>query len=61
MHADVANLSLFLALILIVPPVWRILNRVGFSGWWSLVAVIPLVNLVALWMFAFGRWPASAR
>lgn len=36
----------------------RILMRAGFSGWWALLALIPLVNLVMLWVFAFIDWPA---
>lgn len=42
---------------LIVLPVWRILSKAGYSGAWSLLALIPLVNLIALWVFAFLRWP----
>lgn len=38
-------------------PVWKILSRLGLSGWWSLVAFIPVVNLIALWVLAFIRWP----
>ena len=38
-------------------PVWRILNRLGFSGWWAILAFIPWVNVVGLWVIAFIRWP----
>ena len=38
-------------------PIARILRRLGYSGWWSLLAIVPLVNLVAVWILAFGRWP----
>ncbi|HEV8680734.1 MAG TPA: hypothetical protein VGQ90_15265 [Stellaceae bacterium] len=44
--------------ILLGIPVARILRRTGQSAWWSLLVVIPLANLVALWVFAFARWPA---
>lgn len=36
----------------------RILRRAGYPGWWALLALVPLVNLVALWVFAYTRWPA---
>lgn len=36
----------------------RILNKAGYSGWWSLLMVIPLVNIVMIWVFAFADWPA---
>lgn len=44
---------------LTVVPVWKILDRVGLPGWLSLLSVIPIVGLVALWVFAFGRWPVQ--
>ena len=37
----------------------RILNRAGYSRWWLLTAVVPLVNLIMLWVFAFAVWPAA--
>lgn len=44
----------------ILYPIGRILARIGLSPFWSLVALIPFVNLVALWVLAFGRWPRDA-
>jgi len=41
-------------------PVARILRRLGFSGWWALLWIIPVVNLIALWVFAYGRWPRES-
>jgi len=45
----------------VVWPLGRILSRAGFSPFWSIVAFIPILNLVALWMFAFADWPGSGR
>ena len=39
---------------------WRIARRAGYSGWWSLTMLIPLVNIVVIWLFAFAEWPALA-
>jgi len=39
-------------------PIARILRRAGRSRWWTVMFFVPLVNLVALWVFAFTRWPA---
>jgi uncharacterized membrane protein YhaH (DUF805 family) len=39
----------------------RIVRRTGFSGWWGLLAAIPFVNIVALWVFAFRTWPIDER
>ncbi|MEQ8698480.1 MAG: FHA domain-containing protein [Bauldia litoralis] len=37
-----------------------VLRRAGWSPAWSPAAVIPLVNVVFLWLFAYGRWTRSA-
>ncbi len=57
------HVAAFVALVLVV---WafvaifgRILNRAGYSRWWLLTAVVPLVNLIMLWVFAFAVWPAA--
>lgn len=53
---------LFVLLILttwIVPPV-KILRKAGYSGWWVLLWLVPLVNFICLWAFAFADWPSSA-
>jgi hypothetical protein len=34
------------------------LYRTGRSRWWSVLAIIPIVNLIALWTLAYVRWPA---
>ena len=49
---------IFAAMIAIVLyPVGRILNRIGFSPFWSVLALIPIVNLIALWILAVIDWP----
>ena len=47
-----------LAIVLVGVPVASILHRAGRSRWWTLIAFIPLLNLIGLWTFAFSRWPA---
>lgn len=39
----------------------RIVQRAGFSGWWALITFVPVVNLLALWYFAFVQWPICDR
>jgi len=49
-----------IVLLVLVLPAWlfsRVVSKAGFSGWWALLGVVPLVNLVALWVFAFTKWP----
>jgi hypothetical protein len=50
-----------LAIILVGVPVGSILHRAGRSRWWTVIAFIPLINLIALWVFAFSRWPSVDR
>lgn len=48
-----------LAFVVIVP-MWRICQRVGYSGWLSLLMLVPIANLGLLYFIAFSRWPAGA-
>lgn len=52
---------LLIPLILLLLPAWRIVRRAGFSGAWSLLLFIPLVNVVAVYVFAFTDWPVERR
>jgi hypothetical protein len=38
-------------------PIGRILSRIGFSPFWALVALVPLANLIGLWVVALATWP----
>jgi len=40
-----------------VVPGWRIASKAGFSGALSLLLLIPLVNIIMIWVFAFMKWP----
>ncbi len=49
----------FFALIWIVVllvPFWMIFKKAGFAGAMSLLMIVPLVNLVMLYVLAFSRW-----
>jgi hypothetical protein len=39
----------------------RVVKRAGFSPWWALILLVPLVNVVSFWVFAFSRWPTLDR
>ena len=36
---------------------FRIIEKAGFNGWWTLALLIPVVNIAMIWVFAFMRWP----
>ena len=35
----------------------RIIRRTGYSGWWVLMALGPIGNIVMFIIFAFKEWP----
>jgi hypothetical protein len=49
---------IILILAAFVPPAVKILHRMGFSGWWVLIGVISPLNIIALWVLAYAKWPA---
>lgn len=65
-HADAAfvaaqlvsllTLLLIVLVILLLPA--QVLRRAGYSRWWALVLLVPIVNLVMVWVFALADWPA---
>jgi hypothetical protein len=54
-------LILLINVCIIVVPCWKIIQRVGFPGMWSLLLFVPLVNVIALWVFAFIEWPVQTQ
>jgi hypothetical protein len=53
-------LIILIIVVIIILPVWfvaKILNKAGFSGWFSLLSLVPFLNIIALWVFAFVDWP----
>lgn len=47
---------IFLTHLIFIPAV----KKAGFSGWWVALSLIPGVDLVLLWVFAYAKWPAQA-
>lgn len=45
--------------ILLIYPSFKILQKIGFNGWLSVLVVIPFVSIIALWVLAFYRWPSD--
>jgi hypothetical protein len=43
---------------IVLTPVALVLRRTGFSRWWCILWAIPVVNIIALWVFALVPWPA---
>ncbi len=49
--------ELLLLAIVGVVPFWFIFSKAGFSGWWCLLMLMPIVNLVMLYSLALREWP----
>ncbi len=48
---------IFLAIIII--PFWFICKKAGFSPWLSLLNVIPMGNLILVYVLAFAQWKVT--
>lgn len=57
MHTGFGFFGMALMAVAAVIPLWRICTRIGFPGWISLAALIPLANLLLLYFLAFAEWP----
>jgi hypothetical protein len=52
---------MFLAVVPIgIIPFWQIFKKAGFAPALSLLIVIPLVNLIVLYVIAFSDWKFDA-
>jgi hypothetical protein len=49
-------LLILVGLAIIVIPFWFILKKAGFSPWLTLINIIPLGNLVLIYVLAFSDW-----
>jgi len=45
--------------VLIILPFWFIFSKAGYSGWLSLLMVVPIINIVTLYFLAFSTWPSQ--
>lgn len=45
------------SVLLYIVPMWKIFSRTGQSGALSLLMLIPVVNIIMLFVLAFGNWP----
>lgn len=59
--AFLAAYGLFVIIIVVLSIViyWRIASKAGYPGAYSLLMLIPLVNLIVLILFAFTEWPVE--
>ncbi len=49
-------LGFVLAVVFVIAYV-QIVRRAGYSGWWILILLVPVLNVVMLLIFAYKEWP----
>jgi len=37
----------------------KILDRAGMPRYWVFALLIPVVNIIMIWIFAFSRWSSA--
>ncbi|MGD0681178.1 MAG: hypothetical protein ABR990_03920 [Terracidiphilus sp.] len=47
---------ILVCLLIIIIPFWFILKKAGFSPWLTLINIIPLGNLILIYVLAFAEW-----
>ena len=52
---------LLVSLFLLLVPVAKLLRRTGHHPVWCLFAILPGLNLLAFWFFAFKPWPTDKK
>jgi hypothetical protein len=63
-QSDFSGFAIILWLLIVgimMIPYVKIIKKAGYSGWWTLTAFVPLLNLIMLWVFAFSTWPVERR
>ena len=52
------NVALIVVMVL---PVWFFAlsaKKAGYAPWWALLGLVPVLNVIALYLFAYKEWPA---
>jgi hypothetical protein len=56
MMMAIIPIIILIGLAIVMVPFWFILKKAGFSPWLTFVNVIPLGNLVLIYVLAFSDW-----
>ncbi len=57
----IQSIPLLIVIILIAVPTAKILARLGYSRGFAILAVIPFVNIAAMWLLAYAKWPNQGK
>ena len=61
LHMLMGMMSIFavfglIMLVIVMIPYWFIWKKAGFSPWLSLIMLVPLGNIIMLYVLAFSEW-----
>jgi len=51
------SIMMLVAAAVIVVPFYKLWGRTGHNPWISLLMLLPLINLILLYVLAFKEWP----
>jgi len=46
---------------IVVVPFYQIWKRTGHNGWIAVLMLVPLVNVIMLYVIAFKQWPIEQK
>ena len=49
-------LIILVCLAIVIVPFWFICKKAGFSPWLSLLNIVPMGNLILIYVLAFAQW-----
>jgi hypothetical protein len=58
-HLIVLSVFFLPVTLIVLPPFWVIFKKAGFQPILSILILVPLVNLVILYVVAFSRWKTA--
>lgn len=61
LHGAVGVVVLLISLILLLVAVVQLLRRTGHNAVWCILALFPVLNIIAFWFFAFKPWPSDKK
>jgi len=61
MHMFAAMMAIFpifflVLIVVLMIPYWFIWKKAGFSPWLSLLMLLPVLNIIMLYVLAFSEW-----
>lgn len=53
------HLIILFAIGALIAPFWQIFKKAGFPPALSLLILLPIINVITLWIVAFSKWKVT--